>query len=115
MTITVGSTTHMGTYPITVTATGNGIRQTVTVNLTVTAQIALTWTASQSPGTVGYNIYRSMTSGGPYTKVNSSLDSNTSYNDQAIQDGYTYYYVTTAVDNQGMESSYSNEASASIP
>jgi len=67
MTITVGSTTQMGTYPITVTGTGGGIYRTATVNLTVTAQVALSWTASQSPGVAGYNIYRSMTSGGPYT------------------------------------------------
>jgi concanavalin A-like lectin/glucanase superfamily protein/Big-like domain-containing protein len=113
MTITVGATTHMGTYPITVTATSGSLRQTVTVNLTVTAQIALTWSASQ--GAVGYNIYRATTSGGPYTRINSSLDSNTSYNDQAVQDGVTYYYVTTALNSQGQESTYSNQASATLP
>jgi hypothetical protein len=115
MTISVGATTHMGTYPITVTASGGGIHQTTTVNLTVTAQVALSWTASTSPGTAGYNIYRAMTSGGPYTKINTSLDPNTTFNDQAVQDGYTYYYVTTAVNGQGMESTYSNEASAFLP
>ncbi len=114
MTISVGSATQMGTYPITVTGSGNGTYQSVMVTLTVTAQVALSWTASQSPGIAGYNIYRSVTSGGPYTRMNSSLDSNTSYNDQAVQDGYTYYYVTTAVDSQGNESSYSNEAFATI-
>ncbi len=36
MTITVGSSTPPGTYPITVTANGQGIQQTVIVNLTVT-------------------------------------------------------------------------------
>ena len=115
MTISVGATTPMGTYPITVTGTAGGIRQTTTVTLTVTAQVALSWTASQSPGTAGYNIYRSLTSGGPYTKINSTLDTNTAYNDQAVQDGYTYYYVTTAVNGQGLESGYSNEASAFLP
>ena len=113
MTVTVGSTTHMGTYPITVTASGGGTYRTVVVNLTVTAQIALTWNAS--PGSAGYNIYRATVHGGPYTKVNTSLDPNTSYNDQAVQDGRTYYYVTTAVDGQGRESGYSNEASAYLP
>jgi len=49
------------------------------------------------------------------TKINSTLDPNTTYNDQAVQDGTTYYYVTTAVDGQGMESTYSNEASAFLP
>ncbi len=85
------------------------------VNLTVTAQVSLSWTASQSPGTTGYNIYRSRTSGGPYTQINTNLDPGTNYNDQGVQDGVTYYYVTTAVNNQGQESSYSNEASATVP
>ncbi len=115
MTISVGSTTLMGTYPITVTGTGGGIHQAVAVTLTVTAQVSLSWNPSSSPGIAGYNIYRSTVSGGPYTKVNSSLDPNVTYNDQAVQDGYTYYYVTTAVDNQGNESSYSNQASAYVP
>jgi fibronectin type 3 domain-containing protein len=113
MTITVGSTTRIGTYPITVTATNGSTQHTATVTLTVTGQIALSWTASQ--GAVGYNIYCSTTSGGPYTKINTSLDSNTTYDDQAVQDGVTYYYVTTAVNSQGLESSYSNQASAMIP
>ena len=113
MTITVGPTTQMGTYPITVTATSGSTQQTVVVNLTVTAQVALSW--SSSLGAIGYNIYRSTTSGGPYTKINSSLDSSTTFNDQAVQDGVTYYYVTTAVNSQGQESSYSNQASATLP
>ncbi len=114
MTITVG-TTPEGTYPITVTAMGGGVQQTATVNLTVTAEVMLTWTASQSPGIAGYNVYRGTTSGGPYTKINSSLDTTTAYNDLAVQDGVTYYYVTTAVSNQGQESSYSNQSSATVP
>ena len=40
MTFTVGSSTPVGTYPITVTAAGGGIRQTATVNLTVTTNQA---------------------------------------------------------------------------
>jgi hypothetical protein len=115
MTITVSGTTHMGTYPITVTATGGGIHQTTTVTLTVTAQIALTWTASGSPGTVGYNVYRSTVSGNGYNRINTTLNTTTAYNDQSVADGVMYYYVTTAVDGQGMESTYSNQASAMVP
>ena len=114
MTITVGMI-PMGTYPITVTATGGGIHQTVTINLTITAEVMLSWTASGSPGVAGYNVYRSTVSGGPYTKINSTLDTTTAYNDTAVQDGVTYYYVTTAVNGQGQESSYSNESSAGVP
>jgi Concanavalin A-like lectin/glucanases superfamily/Bacterial Ig-like domain (group 2) len=115
MTITVGLTTPMGTYPITVTGTASSIQHAVTVNLTVTAEINLSWTASSSPGIAGYNAYRGTTSGGPYAKINTGLISSTTYSDLTVHSGLTYYYVTTAVSNQGMESSYSNEASASVP
>ena len=32
-----------------------------------------------------------------------------------MQSGATYYYVSTAVDSTGVESTYSNEAAAVIP
>ena len=37
------------------------------------------------------------------------------YTDASVQNGSTYYYVTTAVDSSGTESSYSNEAQAIVP
>jgi fibronectin type 3 domain-containing protein len=37
------------------------------------------------------------------------------YRDGTVQSGQTYYYVTTAVDNGGAESSYSSQATAMIP
>jgi hypothetical protein len=115
MTITVGSSTPTGTYLITVTGSGGGVQQNTTVNLTVTALVALSWNASTSQDVIGYNAYRSTTSGGPYTKLNASLISTTNYIDQPLQSGSTYYYVTTAVDSQGQESAHSNEAAATIP
>jgi hypothetical protein len=53
--------------------------------------VRLSWDASTFPNVVGYNVYR-----GPSA-------------------GETYYYVTTAVDNQGVESAYSNQSEATIP
>jgi hypothetical protein len=76
--------------------------------------VALSWAASTSP-VVGYNAYRSNISGGPYTKLNSSLVSSTTYSDSTVLSGHTYYYATTAVDNLGNESVYSNQAVATIP
>ena len=76
--------------------------------------VALTWGASPS-SVSGYNIYRSTVSGSSYIKVNSSLVNGLSYNDTNVQSGSTYYYVTTAVDAAGKESSYSNQVSAAIP
>ena len=77
--------------------------------------VNLSWDASTSQHIVGYNVYRGGNPNGPYTKINSTLDPNTNYSDTTIQGGQTYYYVTTAVDNQGVESAYSNQTEAVIP
>jgi hypothetical protein len=88
------------------------------VNFTAAAQqshsVALTWNASTSTVS-GYNIYRSTVSGTSYVKINSSLNAGLSYTDTTVQNGTTYYYVTTAVDATGSESVFSNEVSAVIP
>jgi hypothetical protein len=77
--------------------------------------VLLSWTASTSPNIEGYNIYRGEISGGPYSKLNSSLNASTSYTDSTVTDGTTYYYVTTAVNSGFQESTYSNQAQAIIP
>ncbi len=74
----------------------------------------LSWTASAS-SIIGYNVYRGTTSGGPYTKLTASADSNTTYADDSVQAGLTYYYVVTSVSSSGAESAYSNQVSAAIP
>jgi len=76
--------------------------------------VALSWHASTSE-VIGYNIYRGTQSGGPYTKLNTSLLSNNSYSDTSVQSGTTYYYVATAVDSANEESIYSKQAAAAIP
>jgi fibronectin type 3 domain-containing protein len=64
---------------------------------------------------MGYNVYRGATSGGPYGKMNTALDPTTAFDDSSVTGGQTYYYVTTAVDGTGMESTYSNQVTAAIP
>jgi hypothetical protein len=76
--------------------------------------VSLSWTDSGS-GLVGYNVYRGSVSGGPYTKINSALDSTTTYTDTSVLAGRTYYYVTTSVNGSGMQSGYSNQAQAVVP
>ena len=77
--------------------------------------VALSWNASTSQDVIGYNIYRGITSGGPYSKINSTIDADLNYTDTSVADGQTYYYVATAVDGNNQESAYSNEAEAVIP
>jgi len=76
--------------------------------------VLLTWNASTSIVS-GYYVYRSTTSGTGYVKLNSSLVSSLAYTDSSVENSTTYYYVTTPVDSSGIESTYSNEASAIIP
>ena len=74
----------------------------------------LSWNPSPS-GPVSYNVYRGTQSGGPYQKLNSSPVSTTTYTDNSVLAGQTYFYVVTAVDSRNMESVHSNEVSATIP
>ncbi|MBV9574866.1 MAG: choice-of-anchor D domain-containing protein [Acidobacteriales bacterium] len=76
--------------------------------------VDLSWVASTSQVS-GYRVYRGSTTGGPYTKLTSSVNPATNYIDASVQAGQTYYYVTTAVDNAGNESTYSNETRTAIP
>ncbi len=76
--------------------------------------ISLSWQPSSS-SVVGYNVYESSQSGGPYTRMNSTPSPSTSYSDTNVVSGDTYYFVTTAVDSAGVESVYSNQAVAVVP
>src|SRR6266576_191097 len=118
-----------GTYAVTPSNTGYTFSpgsQSVTIsgsnviglNFTATAPVAhsvtLNWSGSSS-SVVGYNIYRSPVSGGPYTKMNSSVITLLTYTDTTVQAGQVYYYVVTSMNSNNVESSYSNELSATIP
>jgi fibronectin type 3 domain-containing protein len=47
--------------------------------------------------------------------LTSTPQPSTSYDDVTVQSGLTYFYVTTAVDSDWKESSYSNQTAAAIP
>jgi hypothetical protein len=112
----------LGATPCTANIAGPGLCtdavRTVVINTALGGgchSVTLSWTASISPNITGYNIYRSVTSGGPYTKLNSSLIAATTYLDTAVQAGQTYYYVATAVDASNNESPNSTEVQGTIP
>lgn len=71
------------------------------------AQVALTWNASS--GATSYNVKRSTTTGGPYTKISSPTVTN--FTDTGLTNGTKYFYVVSAVNSSG-ESANSTEASA---
>ncbi|MBL7066980.1 MAG: VCBS repeat-containing protein [Candidatus Marinimicrobia bacterium] len=87
-------------------------------NLTVSSgntQLTLSWTASTAPSVDRYYIYRSTTEGftpsGVADTIASVDDSLTSFADQNLTNGTTYYYRVSAVDGLGNESDYSDETS----
>ena len=75
--------------------------------------VELTWSPSTSIDVAGYDVYRGLTSDGPYTMLTTTAATN--YTDTNVQAGQTYYYVLTAVDSSNVQSAFSTIASATIP
>lgn len=69
----------------------------------------LSWTAVT--GAASYSVLRSTTSGGPYTTIKSGLTS-TTYSDNTVTHGTTYYYVINVLDSSGALVVQSNQISA---
>src|SRR5215469_5978458 len=77
--------------------------------------VSLSWNPSATSN-VQYNVYRGTQHLGPYpVKVNPAPLSSTSFTDLTVQNGATYYYVITAVDQHSVESDYSNEVQVIVP
>jgi subtilisin family serine protease len=74
--------------------------------------ISLDWDDNPEPDLAGYNVYRSITSGSGYGKLNVSLVGDSNYVDSTVTNGTPYYYAVTAVDVNEHESGYSSEATA---
>ncbi len=106
-----------GTVTGSVSVTSNAANSPTTVSLAGTGialphSVDLAWNAS--PAVVGYNVYRGTTSGGPYTKLNSSLIVGTTYTDRTVLAGQTYFYVATSVSGD-LVSDYSQEVQIVVP
>ena len=113
-----------GTYngTITVSATGSSsktVAVTLTVSASTTSSATLTWAPNTDSDLAGYKVYRrtaSGTYGAPLATVPATLQSNiTTYMAAGLQSQTTYFFVVTAYDAVGNESSPSNEASIAIP
>jgi hypothetical protein len=76
--------------------------------------ITLSWNSASSPVS-GYGVYVGTTSGGPYSRLNGSAVTSTSYIDTNVLSRQTYYYVVTSISPSNTESAYSPEAKAVVP
>lgn len=74
--------------------------------------VALKWTANTERDLVGYNVYRSDSAGGAYTRLNAAPVSSPSYTDAQAPRGAKSYYRVTAVDDTGKESVEARASSA---
>jgi fibronectin type 3 domain-containing protein len=79
--------------------------------------VTLSWKSpppSNGPKVIGYNIYRSTSSSGPYARVASEVKGPT-YKDELVNSGTTYYYVVKSVNESGIESQPSEEIRVTVP
>lgn len=103
-----------------------GVRRTQLLDLTYPAtptslvgtgaatSIALTWAHLTAADLFGYNIYRSTSQAGTYTKVNAVPTDRISYfQDENLTPLTRYYYKVSAVDSSGNEGTLSAIANAS--
>jgi hypothetical protein len=77
------------------------------------SQIDLKWNANGEADLGRYNVYRSTSSGGSFSKIGSvAKTSSPKYSDTGLQAATTFYYMVAAVDTSGNQSAYSDQASA---
>ena len=114
---TTGLATGTHTATITVSATGASsktVAVTLTVSAPTTSSAILTWTPNTDSDLAGYKIYRA-TASGAYGAALAIIPAGTlSYQATGLSVNTTYFFVITAYDSAGNESSFSNEVSRSI-
>jgi predicted phage tail protein len=82
------------------------------------ARLAIFFAANKETDIAGYNIYRSTDPDLPkqnWTKLNQTLLTRTTYQDDKVEPGKTYYYYVTAVDKAGNVSPPSEVGSEKAP
>ena len=66
--------------------------------------VILHWDPNTETNLSGYNVYRSLSSGGSFVKKNTSVLTSLGFCDLTVSDGVTYYYQITAVTTASQES-----------
>jgi hypothetical protein len=74
--------------------------------------VLLDWADGREPDLAGYEVYRSASPGGPYTKLNSIALVRSTYRDASAPAGAVQFYVVRAVDSSRNVSKASSEASS---
>ncbi|OQW32250.1 MAG: hypothetical protein A4E19_19650 [Nitrospira sp. SG-bin1] len=74
----------------------------------------LSWDASAGADVAGYKIYHATASGAYGAPVATVTMDVTNYTMTGLENGTTYFFVVTAYNTDGAESSFSNEVSKAI-
>jgi uncharacterized repeat protein (TIGR02543 family) len=82
-------------------------------NIGNAAQVTLAWDAATDPALAGYKVYFGTQTGQYSHYVDASTSTAIVIPD--LTEGQIYYFAATAYDASGIESSYSNEVSYSVP
>jgi hypothetical protein len=101
-------TSNAANPSVTIALSGTGVQPPA-----ATHSVLLKWAPTAST-VVGYYVHRGTASGGPFTTLNATPVSTTTYTDTTIQSG-VYYYAVTSVDSTQVQSAYSNEVSVTVP
>jgi fibronectin type 3 domain-containing protein/predicted small lipoprotein YifL len=72
-------------------------------------RVFLTWNENKERDLAGYHVYRSLKAGGEQERITAKPLNRTTFSDETVRQGATYYYSITAVDANGNESARSKE------
>jgi fibronectin type 3 domain-containing protein len=72
-------------------------------------RVFLTWNENKEQDLAGYHVYRSRKAGGERERLTDKPLNRTTFSDETVKQGATYYYSITAVDKSGNESARSKE------
>jgi hypothetical protein len=75
--------------------------------------VHLSWAPSES-ALAGYRVYHSLTQSGPFVDYNPGPLDAWSFDDTSVLPGAIYFYVVTALDTEGDESIFSNQAMVAL-
>jgi len=75
-------------------------------------RIFLTWNENKEKDLAGYYVYRSTKSAKGFKRLTGKPINRSTYSDETVKPGVTYYYAVTAVDASGNESPKSKEQKA---
>ena len=72
-------------------------------------RVFLTWNESTERDLAGYHVYRAAKSSGQHERLTDKPLNRTTFSDEKVRQGTTYFYTITAVDKSGNESSRARE------